>query len=269
MSIGVANETLAGLRRCAVQGRDAEIHLLGHGEPLLLLHGGWAGARAHWQPVWQKLAETFLVIAPELPGVVEGDPLGTFVDYSAWVAEVLSTLGTSPVICVGNSLGAIIGWCLACQAPERVRKLVLVDGGLLAHDLVSRALLALPGGVAILRQLARYNAFGPSTLRRAFADPSRAPAELVAALRLPSKAQFELMFSLFLRGANGIGVPQVPVLVAWGGQDRLIGWTTKTGKRLARRIPGAILHVFDDAGHLPQVEQPEQFVEVLRSFADG
>jgi pimeloyl-ACP methyl ester carboxylesterase len=255
--------------RCEVRGRPAEIHVLGQGEPILLLHGGWAGARAHWQAVWLKLAETFRVITPELPGVVNGSPLESYVDYAAWVAEVLDTLGTGPVLCVGNSLGAIIAWCLASQAPARVRKLVLVDGGLIEHDRMCRLLLALPWGVHLLKRLALYNTFSSSTLQRAFADPSRAPTDLVEALSQPPQARFELMFNLFLRGAPCVGAPQVPVLVAWGRQDRLIGWTTKTGERLARRIPGATLYVFDHAGHLPQVEQPEEFVSVLRSFASG
>ncbi|MGE5786565.1 MAG: alpha/beta fold hydrolase [Myxococcales bacterium] len=45
-----------------------------------------------------------------------------------------------------------------------------------------------------------------------------------------------------------------------------ISWVTT---RIARRIPGATLHVIEDAGHLPQVEQPEQFVRILRSILDA
>ena len=36
----------------------------GSGEPLLLVHGGWRGAEMHWQRVWERLGESYRVIAP-------------------------------------------------------------------------------------------------------------------------------------------------------------------------------------------------------------
>lgn len=255
--------------RIQVRGGRAEVYLLGQGEPLLLLHGGWAGASVHWRTVWSALSQTYRVIVPELPGVVSGTPLASYVDYSSWLAELLQALGSAPVNCVGNSLGGVLGWCLAAQFPECVRKLVLVDGGLVPRDPVTRMLLPLPGGVRILKWLAQYNNFSRSTLTRAFADPRRAPAEIVEALTHPRSSQVDLMLHLFLEGASGIGVPRVPVQILWGRQDRLFGWTVNTARQIARRIPGATLHVIEDAGHLPQVEQPEQFVRILRSILDA
>lgn len=261
-SVAVAGQTPEQIQ---VQGRQAEVYMLGKGPPLLLLHGGWAGACVHWRSVWGILSETHRVIAPELPGVVTGSPLESYDDYSSWVAELLRVLGLERVNCVGNSLGGILGWYLAAQFPNSVHRLVLVDGGVVPRDPVSRALLPLPGGVRILQWLARYNNFSPSTLTRAFADPQRAPDEIVERLRHPRPHQFELMFRLFLRGTGDIDIPRVPVHILWGRQDRLIGWTARTGRQIARRIPGATLDIIEDAGHLPQVEQPAQFVRVLRT----
>src|SRR5204862_7975766 len=53
----------------------------------------------------------------------------------------------------------------------------------------------------------------------------------------------------------------VPVKIVWGEQDRIIpvGFT----KEFSRLFPKAQLHIIKDAGHLPQVEKPDEFVSIV------
>jgi pimeloyl-ACP methyl ester carboxylesterase len=58
-----------------------------------------------------------------------------------------------------------------------------------------------------------------------------------------------------------------PVLIVWGRQDPII--PLAHGVRAAARIPDARLHVFEECGHVPHWEYPEEFVRVLTEFLEG
>jgi pimeloyl-ACP methyl ester carboxylesterase len=58
----------------------------------------------------------------------------------------------------------------------------------------------------------------------------------------------------------------VRTLVVWGADDRLPGSSVKSARRLQGSLPSAELVVIERAGHLPQVEQPERFAEVVLRF---
>ena len=57
-----------------VDGRPTFVWTGGAGDPLLLLHGAWAGAEVHWAPVWDRLAEEHRVVAPDFPGLAYDAP---------------------------------------------------------------------------------------------------------------------------------------------------------------------------------------------------
>ena len=56
----------------------------------------------------------------------------------------------------------------------------------------------------------------------------------------------------------------VPVLVIWGSDDRL--FRASGAAALKRVIPHARLHVFEQCGHCPQIEQPDRFVSAVLEF---
>jgi pimeloyl-ACP methyl ester carboxylesterase len=65
---------------------------------------------------------------------------------------------------------------------------------------------------------------------------------------------------------------QVPTLVAWGREDRLIGMSVSLAERIARELRADKLVLIDVAGHLPQVGQREALVAAVQAFvatADG
>jgi pimeloyl-ACP methyl ester carboxylesterase len=55
-----------------------------------------------------------------------------------------------------------------------------------------------------------------------------------------------------------------PVMILWGEED---GWiSVEDGRKLATRIPGSILKVIPDAGHMVQEDAPEAIVAALLGF---
>jgi pimeloyl-ACP methyl ester carboxylesterase len=57
---------------------------------------------------------------------------------------------------------------------------------------------------------------------------------------------------------------EVPVLIVWGARDPII--PVRHGEEAHAALPGSRLEIFEDAGHLPQAEQPLRFVTVLERF---
>lgn len=101
----------------------------GAGAPLVLLHG--VGMRAvAWQPQIAALACRARVIAIDLPGHGESDPLPglpDLPDYVSWAARVISALNLGPVSVVGHSMGSLIAMGLAIEQPERICRAALLN----------------------------------------------------------------------------------------------------------------------------------------------
>ncbi len=80
--------------------------------------------------------------------------------------------------------------------------------------------------------------------------------------------QLEAFVDCLLHG-DGAPQPRAPILVLWGEADRLPGTRVATGLHLAAKLPGAQFHALADAGHFPQLEQPQAFAEALLAFVHG
>jgi pimeloyl-ACP methyl ester carboxylesterase len=99
---------------------------------VLAVHGITANSRA-WLPTARALDGIATLIAPDLRGRGASNSLPAPYGIAEHVADmraVLEQLGQERAVVVGHSLGAYIAARLAVEHPDRVRALVLVDGGL-------------------------------------------------------------------------------------------------------------------------------------------
>jgi pimeloyl-ACP methyl ester carboxylesterase len=64
-----------------------------------------------------------------------------------------------------------------------------------------------------------------------------------------------------------LGRVTVPVLILWGRKDFLIPYAGL--KRTTDSLPQGQLVTWPDVGHVPQLEEPERFVRLLKSFTEG
>jgi pimeloyl-ACP methyl ester carboxylesterase len=223
----------------------------------------------HWAPVWDALAGECRVIAPEFPGLAyESSWVSRSLEESArWVERLLDATDTRATWIAGNSFGAAVASRVASRSPERCLGLILVDGGsppklpAVVRFLIRRWPLR-PVMVSMLRR----SAYTPSTLDKAFADPERAPAELRKVLTQRRPRQLHIISEIVLAGDRPDSRPRVRTLVIWGAEDRLPGSTAKMRRRLVRSLGSVRLVIVPDAGHLPQVEQPDQFARAVVEF---
>jgi pimeloyl-ACP methyl ester carboxylesterase len=99
--------------------------------PLVLIHGGRDHARS-WDWVARDLRRDYHVIAPDLRG--HGDSSWvtgghyTIQEFLLDIAQLLDTLDLFPVTIVGHSLGAAVSLAYSAVYPDRVHKLVAIEG---------------------------------------------------------------------------------------------------------------------------------------------
>jgi len=108
-----------------------KIHYLtaGSGDVVLLLHGYTETSRM-WRPLIPRLAEKFLVVAPDLPGIGDSDIPPKGVDMkSAAVAihGLMQGLGVKKARVVGHDIGLMVAYAYAAQYPSETEKLALLD----------------------------------------------------------------------------------------------------------------------------------------------
>lgn len=229
------------------------IHALhaGTGDPLVLLHG-LSGSSRWWRYNVPVLADHFRTHTPDLIG---------FGRSRAWVAQpsiaemaaVLEQwLDANEIDCadiIGHSMGGQIALHLAARAPERVRRLVLVSAAG-----IPRALN--------LNQLTRFVA--EIMPPRAWGTPAFLPTIAWDALRMGPRVFLSATRALLRDDVRPL-LPQItaPTLLIWGRLDVLT--PLAHGQQLCAAIPAARIVVFDDAAHMPMVDQPQRFNdEVLR-----
>jgi lipase len=116
-------------------GTLAAFRLGAHGgsaEPALAIHG-ITSSHASWVPVSRALGERGALVAVDLRGRGDSNGLPGPYGLSAHARDMLAALdalGLARGVVVGHSLGAYVAARLAVEHPDRVRAVVLVDGGL-------------------------------------------------------------------------------------------------------------------------------------------
>lgn len=99
-------------------------------ETLVLIHG--VGMRIEaWRPQIDRLATDFRVIAVDLPGHGHSDALEGAPElplYVGWFRRFLEEIGAGPVNVAGHSMGALIASGIVATAPEKVRRVALLNG---------------------------------------------------------------------------------------------------------------------------------------------
>ncbi len=275
--------SVMGVKTVTLHGRPVSYAHAGKGPVLLLIHG-MAGDFQNWQEVIEPLAHHHTVLAPDLPG--HGGSAPGFGDYSlgalaAGLRDLLAALGHDRATIVGHSLGGGIAMQFAYQFPEMTERLVLVSSGGLGREVspVLRA-AALPGADRFIATTAgAVGAVGSALGRGLKLIGLQANADIVevgrgyTSLADPNR---RAAFLATLRSVVGTGgqrvhagdrlylVEDLPVLIIWGARDSII--PAHHGESAHQLIPGSQLEVFDDVGHLPQLEAPARFVTVLERF---
>ena len=270
-----------------VGDRPIAYHEAGTGEETVVLIHGLGSNLALWRETIPALSENFRVLALDLPGYGlsgKDEVPGTMDFFSDTVVQFMNTHGVDRAHVVGLSMGGHVALTVALDHPERLDRLVLVSpagietftdqqGVALKSVYTPQAILAAPE--AALQQNIAMNF--------ASYDPERFGwllEQRLALTALPDAAAYATANARSVAGmldapvAHRLDDIAAPTLVLYGTEDALIPnamlnphlTTADVAEEAAERIPNATLDLIKDAGHLPQLEQPEVVNQHLMTF---
>lgn len=244
---------------------------MGAGEFVLFLHG-IGGNKRNWHDNLPTFGAHFHAVAWDARGYGESDdyegPLD-FLDYARDVIRVLDHYGVEAAHLVGLSMGGRIAAAVAAFHPQRVKSLVLADTHLgFKHFTEEQAaefvrlrrepLLAGKEPKDIAEPIAR-TLISPKGTEEAF-------GKLVDSLSRLHKESYIKSIEASVHGDHEVFFEKIrhPSLVVVGSDDRLT--PPSMAEKIAALVPGAKLHVIEGAGHLANIEKPEEFDRVVLDF---
>jgi pimeloyl-ACP methyl ester carboxylesterase len=275
-SVGTRTSPLSEQRLDVGGIRTRAVTLAGDGPPLVLLHG-YSDSADTWREVMAHLRVAGRgAVAVDLPGFAGADALdptrGVLEQIGAFACELAQMHPGS--VFAGNSLGGAAALIAAARTDHVAGLVPIAPAGFdmggwitrlhrmpLLPSLV-RAAPVMPAPVLqavvgqIYRQLAicEQRAVRGEVVRR-FAAHHRDRATALRYLEIADRLVPELSEPLDVTGV------EVPTLVVWGRQDRML--PVRNTELVRERIPHARVTVLDPCGHCPQVERPRVIAELL------
>lgn len=123
------NEPIFESRIAEIDGTKLHYLTAGSGPPLLLLHG-YAETSSMWRSLMPEVAERFMVVAPDLPGIGGSDIPADGLDMQSAAIRIhqfARSLGIEKACVVGHDIGLMVAYAYAAQFPDEVEKLVVMD----------------------------------------------------------------------------------------------------------------------------------------------
>lgn len=245
--------------------------------PILLLHG--MASSLHTFDGWQKALQTNRrVITVDLPGfgLTGPSPQGEYriEAYTRFVLRLLDSLGVRQVILGGNALGGEIAWQTALLAPERVKKLILIDSDGYPISPLSQPIafqVAAAKGLRWVSERILPRSLIESSVRDVYGDPTHTSPEHIDRyfelnLRVGNRRALFQRMDQSEPGAKAHSIHQIrqPTLVLWGALDRML--PESTSDHFCQDIPRCTSFSFRDLGHIPQEEDPQGTLVPVKAF---
>jgi pimeloyl-ACP methyl ester carboxylesterase len=269
------------LYRVQLPGATVNYAEIGEGAPIVFVHGITSSWQAWLENMPHFAGRGHRAIALDLPGFGASPMPSWPIDmpaYGGLLHDFCEKLGLDRgVTLIGNSMGGLVAAEAVLSDPERFDRLVLVSAAgfintWLPHQrgkATSHAwnTFGRPFGAAarfvVSHRRARYAMF-----RFAIRYPGRLGKELLweqMASGLPCPGFADALDAVIEYDARDrLEEIEIPVMIVWGTDDWVI--PSMAAHSYQRRIPHARLEIFEQTGHVPQMERPERFNALLDEF---
>jgi len=250
----------------------------GQGRPLVLIHGGGAGAdsEGNWRGTIPAFARHYRVIALDMVGfggTAKPDPAGFAYSQAARVAHLadfVDALGLERAAFIGNSMGGCTALGLAVEQPGRVAQLVLMGSAGLTTTLH-----------ADLMPVINYDFTREGMLRliRALTHADFTPEAALVDYRLKKSLEPDTRAAYgatmkWIKEQGGLFYPpefiarvQCPTLVVNGKDDKVV--PLANAYRFLELIPGSWGYIVPHCGHWAMIERPHDFARACLGFLEG
>lgn len=260
-----------------IEGVKIYYKIEGSGSPILLIHG--TGSCLQTWDDWTKelVKDSFRVIRLDLPGFGLTGPNPTNNYSISYYNNILNKFAEKLMLdsfdVAGNSLGGEIAWRFAVDYPKRVKKLVLLDpagapnAG--SNNVVFIFKFAQLPIISDLGTMIDPKLMVNNTLEGVYFDKTKITEEkrklyYDIALREGNRKAFVARIK---QKANdkivSLKLVAQPTLIQWGKEDKLL---VVEESKAFEEIPNHTLHIFDNVGHSPQEEIPQESVKNAIQF---
>lgn len=269
----------AQLEKHSVQAGDTRwvYYEGGQGPTIVLLHG-FAARKEVWLKVAPMLTAHFHVIIPDLPGWGESSrvPNASYnIDnQAARFSDFVETLHLQHFLLVGHSMGGAIAGVYAAEHPDHVAELALVDSFGLKFKENDFAKEAMSGKDPFIFDdragFLRANAL-------AFDHVPDLPGRIIDVFvkdNIANRAFIENTFnelreeSQTMSLQNRLDKLTMPTLGMWCRDDKIIDPSALDSLRSGlTHAPAISTSILNGCNHMPQMEKPQEFSQILTSFA--
>jgi pimeloyl-ACP methyl ester carboxylesterase len=271
----------AHLHEIEIEGSRINYVDIGSGDmpPAIFIHG-LGGCWQNWLENIPRLAQERRVLALDLPGFSESEMPRekiTISGYANTVVKWARAVGIDePVDVIGNSMGGFIAAEIGINHADFARRIVLSSAaGISITNLRRRPVLT------SARVIAAATNFALAKREWMVKRPGLRHRILAYVFRHPSRIAPDLAYNL-MTGAGSPGFldaldaltdydfrdrledVKVPVLLIWGREDNLV--PVEDADEFERRIPNARKVILEDTGHVPMLERPQTFNDLVVGF---
>ncbi|MEV4348274.1 alpha/beta fold hydrolase [Actinoplanes sp. NPDC049596] len=269
---------MTALRTVVVGGSPVNVLEGGNGPTVLMLHGSGPGTTGFgaWAATARALGPSRHVVAPDQAGFGRTPvPVGSRGGLRLWTmqaAGLMDALGAEHYAVVGHSMGGAVALALAAARPRQVTHVVAVATMGAPEAPLSAELNAIWGAPAgplgardMLSRLVHDQALVTESAVDARATAMRAGEAAFASLFPPPRERW--VEDLTLPGP-ALAAVRAPVLLVHGAQDRVTPLGT-AALPLLEHLADVRLHVLARCGHVPAIEHPHEFQQLLSCFLPG
>ncbi len=257
---------VGGTRTSVLEGGD--------GPPMVLLHGGVECGGVIWTRITPQLVSDYRLLVPDLPGLGESTPLPRIDldSFTAWMTALLAGVGTGKPVLVAHSLVGGLAACFAARHGHLLSRLVVYASPGVVQYRVPLGLRYRAMRFAVSPTQRNFERFQRFALLDRDATRARNPSWFDAFsdytwARANVRSVKTTMGQLFRSLAKEMPSDElariaVPTALVWGRDDRMVPFHMAESAAARHRWP---LFSVEGAAHVPHIEQPEKFENMLRA----
>jgi len=270
----------------SVQGYNLHYVEVGEGEPLLLIPGAFSTYR-HWNRVIPYLSEHYKLLCLDYLGVGDSDKpkfgFGYTIEEQAdLIVKMIEALQIDKVHILGVSYGGAIALNLAARYPEKVDRIISVEGNGVKHQNIPyrpmKGLLGWPVvgelSIGVIRSGIADRLVAKSVMGKAWEQMSEVEKrEIVEIMAQNNKMASRVSWHLISRTletsrdftdqAKSI---QNPVLYLYGGNSYYHGMAETNAEFLKSYLPNVEIVRFNDGIHDLELQKPKEVAALVLEF---
>lgn len=255
---------------------------VGKGNPILLIHGFGASSYS-WRYIIEPLAQNHRVITIDLKGFGQSpkprDGLYSIYEQARLVRNFILEQDLKNLTIMGQSYGggvALLASILLSELqPKRQKDLILIDSvaypqklpdfiRILATPIIGSIILYFIPNKIQVHSLLKKVYYKDDLIPDAAIDHYAKNLEQPNAKYATQQTARQLIPGDMEEVIKQYAKLQVPSLIIWGGEDKII--SPEIGERLNAALPNSNLIMLDGVGHAPQEEKPDLILPYIENF---